>query len=174
MNVLVRPATAADLPATLSIYNEDIPTTTSTWRETPQTLAEREEWFSARSARGFPTLVAELSGAVVGVAAFGDFRDSVRWTGYRFAVEHSVHVTESCWGKGIGRKLMDALFDAARERNVHAMIGGIDGANVRSLAFHERLGFREVARMPEVGFKFGRWCDLVLVERLMDAPGAPR
>jgi len=164
----VRDAERRDLPAVVDIYNELLHATTSIWRETAQTLEERQEWFEAQERRGFPALVAVADDEVVGVAAFGDFRDSLRWPGYRHTVEHSVHVASDRWGSGVGRALMDALFDRARALDVHAMIGGIDDANGRSLDFHARLGFREVARMPEVGWKHGRWCNLVFVQRFVD------
>lgn len=164
----IRDATESDLPQVVAIYNEELFTTTSIWSDTAQTLEERRDWFEARCRRGFPTLVAEHGGRLVGVAAFGDFRDSIRWPGYRFTVEHSVHVFRESWGQGVGRALMQALFERARKRRVHAMIGGVDSANARSLLFHENLGFREVARMPETGWKHGHWCDLVFVQRFVD------
>src|SRR5882672_962748 len=97
----VREARQEDMPEVVAIYNEEIPTTTSTWTEKLQTLSERLAWFEARSARGFPTVVAEEGKKVVGVAGFGDFRDSVQKEGYRFTVEHSVHVMQSRWGRGV-------------------------------------------------------------------------
>jgi phosphinothricin acetyltransferase len=165
----VREARRDDMLEVVAVYNEEIPTNTSIWTEKLQMHSERLAWFEARSARGFPTVVAEEGKTVVGVAAFGDFRDSVQKEGYRFTVEHSVHVTRSHWGRGIGRALMQRLFEEAAHRNIHAMIGGIDSANTGSIVFHERLGFREVARLPETGFKFGKWLDLVLMERLLTA-----
>jgi L-amino acid N-acyltransferase YncA len=165
--MLVRDARLDDLPQVVAIYNEDILKTTATWTEKLQTVHERVAWFDARNARNFPTVVAEEGGAVIGVAAFGDFRDSIAKEGYRFTVEHSVHVTEARWGRGVGSALMSRLFEEAASRNIHAMIGGIDAANTGSIAFHARLGFREVARMPETGFKFGRWLELVFMQRLL-------
>jgi L-amino acid N-acyltransferase len=167
--MLVRDAKRQDLPVVVDIYNEQLHTTTSIWSEIPQTLAERLAWFEARERRGFPTLVAELGGRVIGVAAFGDFRDSVRWRGYRYTVEHSVHVAERSWAQGVGRTLMHALFERAEQMGIHVMIGGIDSANHRSLRFHEQLGFREVGRLPETGWKHGRRCDLVFVQRFIDS-----
>jgi L-amino acid N-acyltransferase len=172
--MLIREAAERDLAAVVAIYNEELFTTTSIWSEVAQALQERMAWFEARQGRGFPTLVADLNGTVIGVAAFGDFRDSVRWAGYRYTVEHSVHVLRDCWGRGVGRALMQALFERASRMSVHAMIGGIDSANARSLGFHRRLGFQEVARMPETGWKHGRWCDLVFVQRFVDARGSQR
>jgi phosphinothricin acetyltransferase len=168
--VEIRDATVRDLPAVVRLFNDLLVTVpASSWTERPQTLSERRAAFHNRQSRGFPTLVAVDDGAVVGVATFGDFRDSQRWPGYRFTVEHSVHVAERAWGRGYGRALMEELFARARVRKVHVMVGGVDGGNERSLRFHERLGFTEVARMPETGWVHGAWRDLVLVHRILDA-----
>ena len=92
----------------------------------------------------------------------------MRWPGYLPTVEHSIHVREDCWGRGIGRRLIDALVARARAEGKHVMVAGIDSENVGSIRFHERCGFFEVARMPELGTKFGRRLDLVLMQRLLD------
>jgi len=102
---------------------------------------------------------------VVGWAAYGDFRDSRRWPGYRFTVEHTVHVARSHWGCGVGRALVEALADRARRDGKRVMVAGIDGSNTDSITFHARLGFHEVARLPGVGEKWGRRLDLVLMQR---------
>ena len=94
----------------------------------------------------------------------------MRWPGYRHTVEHSIHVRQDCWGRGIGRALVDALVERARAQGKHVMIAGIDAENVGSIRFHERLGFFEVARLPEIGEKFGRRLDLVLMQRMLDGP----
>jgi len=172
--MLVRDAETRDLPAVVDIYNEELRTTTNIWTERPQTLEERVEMCAARSARGFPTIVAEVQGRILGVATYADFRESVRKEGYRFVVEHSVHVARANWGKGVALALMRELFDRAAAARIHVMVGGIDAANTRSIKFHEHLGFREVARMPELGFVHGVWCDLVLMQRFIDEPGAAR
>ena len=172
--MIIRPATEEDLPATLAIYNELIPTTTVAWTEELQTLDERLAWFHQRTERGFPVLVAvDHADDVIGTATYGDFRDSRDKPGYRFTVEHSVHVRRDQRRNGVGRALMLQLIEGARRAGVHVMVGGIDGANTDSIVFHERLGFVEVARMPETGWKFGRWLDLVLVQLTID-PGAGR
>lgn len=171
--MLIRDLEPADAPAAVDIYNEELFTTTSIWTERPQTLEDRLRQVDERRSRRFPSLVAEEAGRVIGVASFGDFRDSISKEGYRFTVEHSVHVTRGAWGRGVGRALMAALFERAERRGVHAMIAGIDASNVGSIAFHERLGFTEVARMPETGWVHGRWCDLVLLQRFLRTPGTP-
>ena len=117
-------------------------------------------------------LVADDGDAVVGFAAYGDFRDSTKWPGYRLTVEHTIHVARSHWGTGVGRLLMEALLGHAAEAGKHVMVAAIDGENDGSIRFHERLGFVEVARMPDVGTRFGRWLTLVLLQRTL-AEGDP-
>ncbi len=172
--MIIRDAKQEDLQAIVTIYDELIDRTTFAWTEHHETLEERAAWFRERTARGFPTVVAEDDGETLGVASFGDFRDSIKKPGYRFTVEHSVNVLEKAWGRGVGKRLMEALFDRARRLGVHVMVGGIDASNVRSIEFHERLGFREVARMPETGWKHGKWCELVFMQRFLDAAGTAR
>jgi L-amino acid N-acyltransferase YncA len=168
--VTVRDATSRDLPEITAIYNALLETTTHEWTEIPHTISEREEWLAEKSATGRPALVAVVDDEVVGWATYGDFRDSMRWPGYRHTVEHSIHVREDCWGRGIGRALIHALVDRARREGKHVMVAGIDGENTGSIRFHERLGFFEIGRMPEVGEKFGRRLDLVLMQLMLDDP----
>jgi L-amino acid N-acyltransferase len=165
---LIRDASSGDLPAITAIYNALLETTTHEWTETPHTVADREEWLAEQAASGRPALVAVDGDEVVGWATYGDFRDSQRWPGYRYTVEHSIHVREDHWGRGVGRALVDALVDHATRRGKRVMIAGIDADNVGSIRFHERVGFFEVARMPEIGEKFGRRLDLVLMQRMLE------
>jgi L-amino acid N-acyltransferase len=165
--VRIRAATEDDLPAIRDLYNALIPTTTTAWTEHPESLDDRRAWFAHRTRRGDGVLVAEdpATSAVVGFAAYGPFRDDEKWPGYRFTAEHTVHVAEAVHGQGVGRALVLGLLDHARTRGLHVMVAAVDGANEGSIRFHERLGFEVVARMPETGFKFGRWLDLVLLQR---------
>lgn len=169
--VSVRPAREDDLPALTALANVAVEETTAEWTEVPHTVEDRRAWLAEKRRRGHAVLVAEVGGEVVGWAAFGDFRDTDRWPGYRSTVEHTIHVAEAAWGRGVGRALMGALATAAREAGKRTLVGGIDGANQRSLAFHQRLGFREVGRLPGIGEKWGRRLDLVLVQRDLDGPG---
>jgi phosphinothricin acetyltransferase len=170
---LIRPATAADVPAITAIQNALISTTTIEWRDDLHTDSERGAWLERCEAEGFPVLVAEVDGAIVGFAAYGDFRDTAKWPGYRYVVEHTVHVREDQWGSGVGRALMGALLEHARAAGRHVMVGAVDGANEASIRFHERLGFTEVARLPQVGAKHGRWLDLVLLQVVLDERSRP-
>lgn len=168
----IRPALAADINAVLAIYNQVIATSTAIYALEPTSLAERQAWFQARTAAGFPVLVAEDDDGVLGFASFGDFRGT--WPGYRYSVEHSVHVRADRRGRGIGAQLILALFPLAAALGKHVMIGGVDATNAASLRLHARLGFEQVAHFREVGHKFGRWLDLVFMQRFVDAPGAAR
>jgi len=163
----VRDAVEADLPTLRDLSNALIPTTTVAWTETPETLPERRAWFDRRRRAGHPVLVAELDDAVVGFAAYESFRGEGKWPGYRYTVEHTIHVAEASWGRGVGRALLDELVAQARADGMHVMVAAVDGANTDSIAFHERMGFAVVARMPEVGRKFDRWLDLVLMQRVL-------
>jgi L-amino acid N-acyltransferase len=158
----IRDATDADLPGIVAIYNEVIATSTAIYSYEPVTLTERREWWRARVALGYPVLVAADSAAVFGFATFGDFR---AWPGYRFTVEHSVHVRADCRGQGVGSQLLKALLPRAAACDKHIMIAGVDAANAASIRFHERLGFTQVGHLREVGYKFDRWLDLVFLQR---------
>jgi len=168
----VRAAHADDVAAMAAIYNDVVATSTAIYTAQPSTLAERSDWFDNRVAGGFPVLAAVQGGELVGYASFAEFRGA--WPGYLHSVEHSVYVRADSWRRGVGSMLVRALFPLAAAMDKHVMIGGIDAANDGSLRLHERLGFQRVAHFREVGRKFGRWLDLVFVQRFVDAPGAPR
>lgn len=171
MSVTIRPATRDDVPGVLAIYNEAITASTASWDLEPIVLSERLERFDAQSAAGYPLLVAERSGVVIGFASYGPFRAKA---GYARTMEHSVYLDASARGIGLGTQLMEALIVLARASGVHALIAGLDASNEPSLRLHEKLGFAEVGRLRQVGAKFGRWLDLTFLELLLDDAPAPR
>ena len=160
----IRDALADDLPGILAIYNDVMATSTAIYRDEPATLDAHLEWWRQRLALGYPVLVATDERGVAGFASFGDFR---QWPGYRFTVEHSVHVRADCRGRGVGGALMTPLLARATALGKHVMIAGVDAENVASRRFHERLGFEPVAHFRQVGFKFGRWLDLMFLQRFL-------
>ncbi|MBS0393074.1 MAG: N-acetyltransferase [Proteobacteria bacterium] len=170
--MIVRDAADADLAGILEIYNDVIRTSTAVYAVEPVSIDERRAWLLARRERGFPVLVACDASQVLGFASFGDWRGT--WNGYRYTVEHTVHVRADVRRRGVGRELVEALIPRARELGKHVMIGGVDATNLDSILFHKRLGFERVAHFREVGRKFGRWLDLVFMQRWLDAPGAQR
>ncbi len=165
MSLTIREAGSEDLPGMTAILNELIAGTTAIWSLAPTSIEARAAWLAERRRRGFPVLAAEDDGRLLGFASFGDFR---AWDGYAATVEHSIYVDAPVRRRGIGRALLSGLIDRAEALGLHAMVGGIEAENSASLRLHAALGFAEVGRLPQVGRKFGRWLDLVFVERLLD------
>ena len=164
----IRECRAEDLDGVLAIYNDVIATSTAIYAESPTSLADRTAWWEARVQQHYPVLIAADESRVVGFASFGDFR---AWPGYRFTVEHSVHIRADRRGQGIGTALVSALLPMASALDKHVMIAGIDADNAASIRMHDRLGFTRVAHFRQVGFKFGRWLDLVFLQRYLDRNG---
>ena len=158
----IRAADAADLPAILAITNDAILNGTALWNITPTTLGARRDWMEERQAEGFPILVAERAGRVLGFGSYGRFRPH---EGFSETVEHSLYVDADARGGGVGRALLAALVAHATEAGRHVMIGGIEAGNAASIALHEQAGFTRAALLPQVGRKFGRWLDLLFMLR---------
>ncbi len=112
-----------------------------------------------------PVLVADIGNQVSGFATYGAFRTG---PGYRHSGEVTIHLTPNARGRGVGRKLMQTLLDMARKDGIHVMVAGVSAENHAAICFHQALGFAEVARMPEVGRKAGRWLDLILLQKLLN------
>ncbi|WP_068765314.1 GNAT family N-acetyltransferase [Rhodobacter xanthinilyticus] len=167
---MIRPATPADAPALAEIYNAAVRETTAIWNDIEVDAENRRAWMAARAEGGFPVLVCEEGGAVLGYASYGPFR---AFDGYRATVEHSVYVRKGAQGGGRGRALMEALIAEARARGAHIMVAAIEAGNAGSIALHASLGFEPVGRMPEVGQKFGRWLDLALMQLRLDTRAQP-
>ncbi|WP_300635623.1 GNAT family N-acetyltransferase [Pseudomonas sp.] len=165
---MIRDATEHDLPAIRDIYNDAVLNTTAIWNEQPVDLANRQAWFSARQAQGYPILVAVDNAEVTGYASFGDWRP---FEGFRYSVEHSVYVRDDQRGKGLGPRLMEALIERARIGGKQVMVAAIESGNLASIRLHERLGFITTGQMPQVGIKFGRWLDLTFMQLALN-PGA--
>ena len=163
--IILRDALESDLPAILEIYNDIILTTTAIYSEEPHTLQMRLDWFNERKQAGFPVIVAEQNGVLVGFATYGKFRV---WPCYRFTIEHSLYVHKDNRGQGISKILLQEIISLAKSAGMHALIAGVDSENDISLQLHLKFGFTQVARFKEVGFKFGRWLDLIFLELILD------
>jgi L-amino acid N-acyltransferase len=166
--MMIRDATQHDLPAIRAIYNDAVLNTTAIWNEQPVDLGNRQAWFSARHAQGYPILVSVENDEVTGYASFGDWRP---FEGFRYSVEHSVYIRSDQRGKGLGPLLMQALIERARDGGKHVMVAAIESGNQASIRLHERLGFITTGQMPQVGIKFGRWLDLTFMQLALN-PGA--
>lgn len=160
----------SDLPETLAIYNDIIVNTTAVYTYIPQSLQMRRDWYESKLKDGYPVFIAESEGRVVGFSSFGPFRT---WPAYKYTVENSVYVAADQRGRGIGKLLMEPVIQAAREKELHAIVSGIDASNAASIQLHRSFGFEIVARFKQVGYKFGQWLDLTFMELILDTPAHP-
>ena len=160
----MREATEADLEGLAAIYNEVIASSTAVFSYLPVSVDERRRCWQARTAQGYPLLVAHDEHGVAGFGTFGDFRP---WPGYRFTVEHTLHVRADARGRGLGTQMLQALVQRARALGKHVMVAGVDAGNAASIRLHERCGFAQAGRLREVGYKFDRWLDLVFLQRAL-------
>jgi phosphinothricin acetyltransferase len=160
----IQAAEERHLPGILAIYNHAVEHTTAIWNDAAVDLENRRGWWRARTDAGLPVLVAVEGDDVLGYASYGPFRP---FDGYRLTVEHSLYVAEAARRQGLAGALLRALEDNARRAGLHVMLGGIAADNEASLRLHQRLGFTETGRLPQVGQKFGRWLDLVFVQKVL-------
>jgi L-amino acid N-acyltransferase YncA len=161
-------ASRQDLDQILAIYNEVIRNSTAVYSEEEFTPARGEHWFDAKMEHGFPIVVVRDGAGIAGFGTFGEFR---AWPCYRHSVEHSVHVRTDRRGQGVGRALVVELLARAAGMHKHVMIAGIDADNAVSIGLHQSLGFTGVGHFHEVGFKFGRWLDLVFMQCILPPTG---
>jgi phosphinothricin acetyltransferase len=165
----IRAAARDDLPSITAIYAEEVRHGTATFELEPPDLAEMARRHAALSASGHPYIVAEAEGMVLGYAYAGPYRPR---PAYRFAVEDSIYLAPSARGKGVGRALLGALIAASEARGYRQMIAVIgDSANTASIALHAGAGFALTGTFREIGWKFGRWLDTVLMQRAL-GPGS--
>jgi len=159
--MILRPATRADAAPIVAFWNPVIRDTTITF-STEEKTAEGIKADIASCGGAF--LVAEDAGALLGFARYGQFRGG---SGYRHSQEHTIILAPESRGRGVGRALMAAIEDHARQSGVHVMIGGVSGENTAGIAFHKAVGYAVTGEMSQVGFKFGRWLDLVLLQKIL-------
>jgi len=157
----IRDAVEGDMGEITAIYNEVLAHSTAIYNDRPAALEDRIAWWRARLDQGYPVLVADDGGQIAGFASFGDFRS---WPGYRFTVEGTVHILAGRRGQGVGTALLRAIVERARAAGKHVMIAGVDAENAASLRYLERFGFERAGYLREVGFKFGRYLDLVFLQ----------
>ncbi|MGV6846996.1 MAG: N-acetyltransferase family protein [Marinibacterium sp.] len=162
--MIVRPARAGDAAAIARISNRVIAGTLITFTTA---LRTPDAVLADITTRGAAFQVLEMNGAVAGFATYGAFRSG---PGYAATCEHSILIDPAAQGRGGGRALMTRLQDVALTDRKHVMVGAISGANEAGIRFHRALGFAEVGHMAQVGRKARRWLDLVLMQKILDAP----
>ena len=166
----IRPATAADLPAITGIYEHAVRHGTATFELIPPDLAEMTRRFESLTGGGFPYLSASVEGEVIGYAYAGPYRPR---PAYRFTVENSVYLKPSIHRRGIGLQLLQRLITECEARGYRQMIAVIgDSANAGSIGVHTRCGFEMIGTHRNVGLKFGRWLDTVMMQRPLGDGGS--
>jgi L-amino acid N-acyltransferase YncA len=169
-DVEIRAASAADLPTITEIYDHAVRYGTASFELIPPDLTEMTRRFAGLADHGFPYLAAELEGQVVGYAYAGPYRPR---PAYRFTVENSVYLAPSVQQRGIGTTLLRRLITEAEARGYRQMIAVIgDSANAGSIGVHSKTGFAMIGTHPNVGFKFGRWLDIVMMQRALGDGGS--
>lgn len=158
---MIRQATPGDASEVAAIWNWMISDTLLTFTSDTKSTDAVGEIIAARQGR---FLVCDRDGCIEGFATFAPFRAG---PGYARACEHSVIVAPAHVSRGVGRALMTLLIDIARADRQHVIIAAISGENPDAVAFHERLGFAQTAQMPEIGYKNGRYLDLILMQKML-------
>jgi L-amino acid N-acyltransferase YncA len=165
----IRPATPADLPAITAIYAEAVRTGTATFELVEPDLAEMTRRFDALMSAGFPYLVALEGHQLLGYAYAGPYRPR---PAYRFTVENSVYLAPTAQRRGVGTRLLQRLIEECEARGYRQIVAVIgDSANAGSIAVHRKAGFQMIGVHPDVGFKFGRWLDTVMMQRALGGGG---
>ena len=160
----IRKATPADLGAITGIYNEAILKTTATFDTEPKTEDEQKSWFEHHGPR-YPILVAQENNLIVGWASLSQWSDRCA---YSDTAEASVYVMEEYQGRGIGRKLSEAIIEAGREAGLHTLIARITSENKTSIHLSESVGYRHIGVMKECGRKFGKLLDVCLMQYIYE------
>ena len=159
----IRPATESDLVAINEIYNHYVQNSTCTYQEEPEPITSRQKWFNHHDER-HPVIVAEDGGRVVGWGSLSKFHER---SAFRNTVENSIYIHHDHQRRGVGAALLKELIARARATGFRAIIAGIDGEQAASAALHTKFGFQKVGHLEQVGFKFGRWLDVIYMELLL-------
>ncbi|CAN5192007.1 GNAT family N-acetyltransferase [soil metagenome] len=158
----IRPVIAADTAAVQAIYAQHVLNGTGTFEEDPPTVSDIQGRIEAVTRRGLPYLIAEIDGEIAGFAYAGPFRLRAA---YRYTAEDSIYVAPSHIGQGVGRRLLEALIAACRDLGLHQLVAVIgDSANGASVGVHKSCGFELQGVLPGLGFKHGRWLDVVWMQ----------
>jgi L-amino acid N-acyltransferase YncA len=160
----LRAAVESDVAEIARIYNHAIEHTTATFDTEPKTLDDRLAWFRERT-DDYPVIVATVGGKVAGWA---EIKPVGTRKAYRYTVENAIYVDTEYQGKGIGSALLARLIEIAEEKGFHVILALIVSGNESSVGLHVKHGFEHVGTEREVGWKFGKWLDVLIFERLLD------
>jgi len=156
---MIRPATTADAEALAALWNPWIRDTAVTFNADEKSAADLAAMISSR-----PCFLVHVNNGLQGFATYSQFRGGI---GYATCMEHTVILSPEARGRGVGRALLAAVEADARAAGAHQMIAGVSGENSQGRAFHAAMGYHEVALIREAGFKFGRFMDLLLMQKFL-------
>ena len=162
MSPLIRPATAADLPAINAIYNFYVATSPATFDIEPTSDAFRLSWFEQRTSKGLPVLLAEARGEIAGWCALSDWSPK---RAYDTTKDESIYMADDFRGQGLGRALLTAILGEAKRIGVQVVMAGVVACQEPSLALHRSLGFEQSALNVHMGYKLGAWHDVAYLQR---------
>jgi len=160
----IRKAQEKDLPMITEIYNEAIMTTIATFDTTPKTLDEQKTWFEDHGRKN-PLLVAEMDGTVIGWGSLSKWSDRCAYTD---TAEISLYIRKDYQGKGIGKRLLKRILEEGEKQGLHVVIARITEGNAISISLHEEFGFFPIGVMKEVGVKFGKRLDVLLMGKIFE------
>lgn len=159
---MIRAAKAGDAAQIRAFWNTEIRDTLITFNSVEKTESDLVAMIEEKASAGLGFLVAEVDGDILGFATYGQFRGGI---GYKHTAEHTIVLAPDARGRGVGRSLMAAIEQHARDMGFHTMWAGVSAGNPDGVVFHERVGYEKVAVLPEVGRKFDQWLDLVLMQK---------
>ena len=163
--IQIRLAKQKDAETIREIYNHEVRNSTATFDLVERTTEEQEEWLTERSG-AFSVLVAEMSNKILGFASLSPYKSRAA---YRTTVGDSIYINEEFRNQGIAGELLFHLLEVAKSSGFHAVIARIGGANEASIALHQRFDFEIVGTEKEIGRKFGKWQDVVVMQRIINA-----
>lgn len=162
---MIRPARPEDAAAIIAFWNPVIRETAASFNAEEKTETGVAQSIRDKARDGFGFFVAETEGEILGFASYGQFRAG---SGYARTMEHTIILAPAGRGHGTGRALMQAIEDHARAQGYHLMVAAVSGSNPPGVAFHAAVGYAEVGRLPDQGWKFGRYHELVLMQKILD------
>ncbi len=165
--IQIRLAKQKDAKAIQEIYNHEVRNSTATFDLVERTTQQQEEWLDERSG-AFSVLVAEMGSKILGFASLSPYKARAA---YRTTVEDSIYINEEFRNQGIAGELLSHLLEVAESSGFHAVIARIGGANEASIYLHQRFGFEIVGTEKEIGRKFGKWQDVVVMQTIINASG---
>jgi len=163
--LMIRKAELKDLEAITNIYNHAILNLTATFDEETKEMEERIEWFNSHQDPKYPLIVAESEGEILGWGSISPFRPR---RAYRFSGETSIYIRNDMYGQGIGTLLLKELIRLAEENGLHTLLGIIVDDNEPSIKLHSKFGFQVAGKFQEVGYKFDRWLNVIIMQKMLE------